>query len=54
MDNRNCRDCKYFHGHDGSVLSCNYIFMEDKKRPCEPGEGCTVKVRRRRRRKGGA
>jgi hypothetical protein len=46
-----CADCKYYMGNCDNTLCCNYIFIEDKRRPCDPGKGCTVKVKRKRRRK---
>lgn len=51
VDNRNCRNCVYFGGAADHVCSCNYIFMEDKMRPCPHGSGCIVKkkgIRKRR------
>lgn len=39
-----CNGCVYKGLVQGHVPSCNYIFMEDKQRPCPPGKGCTVKV----------
>lgn len=39
-----CHDCVYMGVvESGYIPMCNYIFMEDKRRPCPPGEGCTVK-----------
>lgn len=38
-----CFGCVYMGVLQGSTPMCNYIFMEDKRRPCPPGEGCTVK-----------
>ena len=48
-----CDNCVY-----SALLSasntriCNYIFVKNKKRPCPAGEGCTVKVVRKRRKNG--
>ena len=40
-----CEGCIYLSMIGNSYLPCcNYIFMEDKRRPCPPGEGCTVKI----------
>ena len=50
VDNKNCRNCVYFGGMSDCACTCNYIFMEDKKRPCPPGKGCTVKKKRSSRR----
>ena len=51
MGNKYCRDCIYFQGTSDSVCTCDYIFIVGTKRPCDPGEGCTAKVKRRRKRK---
>ena len=42
--NSYCNGCVYKGIVQGNVPCCNYIFMEDKMRPCPPGEGCTVKT----------
>ncbi len=42
-----CNGCIYKGLVNGNAPCCNYIFMEDKRRPCPPGEGCTVKVTNR-------
>lgn len=42
--NRNyCEGCFYWRGESSNNQCCNYIFIEDKRRPCPPGEGCTVR-----------
>lgn len=43
-----CRDCYYWTGMNSGCYCCNYIFYEDRKRPCPPGKDCTVKRRKRR------
>lgn len=45
--NSYCNGCVYKGLVQGHVPCCNYIFMEDKRRPCPPGEGCTVKMTNR-------
>lgn len=35
---RPCRGCRFLGG-----LDCDYLLITGKKRPCAPGEGCTVK-----------
>lgn len=50
-DNRNCRDCVYFGGGYDESCTCNYIFVRHTHRPCPPGDACTVKILRRRRRR---
>lgn len=47
-----CGKCIYFCmvGYYGC---CNYIFMRDKRRPCPPGKGCTVKETKRKKGTGG-
>jgi hypothetical protein len=51
VDNKNCRNCMYFSGVSEYACTCNYIFIEDKMRPCPPGKGCTVKKKRPRQRR---
>lgn len=44
-----CKGC-YYWGGGGGCNCCNYIFIEDKRRPCPPGKGFTVrKVKRKSR-----
>lgn len=43
-DHDNCKGCKYFGGHSEGAKCCNYIFDVGMKRPCPPGDECTVKV----------
>ena len=49
LSGKNCHDCKYFYGHSDYVACCNYIFVTGKRRPCPPGDGCTVKVKRKKK-----
>lgn len=51
----NCDNC-FFRGslENGKLPYCRYFFMTNQRRPCPPGDGCTVKVGRkvnRRKRK---
>lgn len=48
---RNCVGCRYYRPIHGKQMYCDYIFAEDKKRPCDPGKDCTVKAKRRRKKK---
>lgn len=50
-DNKNCRTCVYFRGSFDETCTCDYPFMTNKRRPCPPGDGCTVKIKRPRKRK---
>ena len=45
-----CKGCAYM-GWVGGIGCCEYIFKEDKPRPCPPGKDCTVKKPRKRGRK---
>lgn len=36
-----CQGCFYFSG-----WSCDYILLEKKRRPCRPGDDCTVRKKR--------
>lgn len=50
----NCDDCHYYRMFRSGGRYCSYILDTGRKRPCPPGEGCTVKVGRavnRKRRK---
>ena len=38
-----CSGCKFFYGEYEVNRCCNYIFVVGKRRPCPPGEFCTVK-----------
>ena len=40
---KHCRGCKYYIKIHEGVFYCSYLFQEDKRRPCPPGKGCTVK-----------
>ena len=46
MADKYCDNCHYYKNlaSPGGLRCCHYLLMTDKKRPCEPGEGCTVKV----------
>ena len=49
-----CDGCLYRETLNGYGQMCAYILRTGHRRPCPPGEGCTVKVvavKRRRRRK---
>lgn len=50
---KNCHNCVYYHSWHDVNKHCNYYLMTDKRRPCDPGEGCTVKVTRKREREKG-
>ena len=49
--NKNCRDCVYFFGNNDFSCTCNYIFIKGHSRGCPPGDGCTVKEKRKRNRR---
>ena len=42
-----CEGCVYFFGDYEVNKCCNYIFIEDKRRPCPPGKDCTVRIERK-------
>jgi hypothetical protein len=48
---KNCRDCIYGCLLYGGTISCDYIFKVGRKRPCPPGDDCTVKIKRKRKRR---
>ena len=37
-----CRGCRYLRGRFIGYETCDYIFIEGHRRPCPPGEDCTV------------
>lgn len=43
---KKCAGCIYLGGRQ-ELKTCNYIFLKDRKRPCPPGDGCTVKTVRK-------
>lgn len=43
MSQNACKGCVYY-GRAGAEPICEYILMEQRRRPCPPGEGCTVKI----------
>ena len=45
MAKSNCDNCYYCKKLNADRY-CAYLLMTNQKRPCEPGEGCTVKVPR--------
>lgn len=51
-----CDNCVYSGVLTGiPTRCCNYFLVTNQRRPCPPGEGCTVKVGRkvkRRKKKG--
>ena len=47
MAKSNCDNCVYSGVITGlSTRCCNYFLVTSQRRPCPPGEGCTVKVGR--------
>lgn len=46
-----CLNCIYYVGANDTVFMCNYYIQTDKRRPCTPGKGCTVRVLREKNRR---
>lgn len=42
-DGHPCAGCFHWRGWSENSICCNYIFDEDRRRPCPPGAECTVK-----------
>lgn len=40
---KHCIGCKYYAGISECIYYCSYFIKEDKRRPCPPGKGCTVR-----------
>ena len=45
---RYCRRCIYYLNFSGGLKCCNYLLMTDKRRPRDPGKGCTVRALKER------
>lgn len=41
-----CYGCFHWRGETYGGTTCNYIFDQKHRRPCPPGEGCTVRRER--------
>ena len=47
MAKNNCDNCFYYRKMDsGQQRFCAYLFLTDQRRPCPPGDECTVKIGR--------
>ena len=46
-----CLKCIYYIGSCELARFCNYYLMTDKRRPCNAGKGCTVKIERIRKKR---
>ncbi len=42
--NDNCKGCFYYGGKAESVKCCNYYLITGRRRPCEMGEDCIVRM----------
>lgn len=48
MNDKYCDNCVYCGKFaNGTIRYCNYLCATDNRRPCPPGEGCTVKIVRK-------
>lgn len=45
-----CDDCFYYRSTNLDRY-CAYIFIEHTRRPCDPGDKCTVKIPRKVKRR---
>lgn len=46
LEGHPCRGCFHWRGGHWKSVSCNYLFDTGHRRPCEPGEHCTVRRER--------
>ena len=46
-----CKNCIYCVVWNRWMMMCSYFLETDKRRPCPPGTGCTVKEKRKRKRR---
>lgn len=53
ISDKSCEGCIHLCYLYDKVTCCNYILNTGKKRPCDPGKGCTVKQIRRKKKRGG-
>lgn len=44
---KTCQNCIFYIGTNEVSRCCHCYLLTDKRRPCDPGKGCTVKVRRK-------
>lgn len=44
-----CANCVYHMKVYSGQICCGYLLKTNRRRPCEPGEACTVKVPFRKR-----
>lgn len=40
---RHCWKCIYCMTLSGAYKTCDYYLITGKRRPCDPGKGCTVR-----------
>lgn len=45
---KDCIGCYHYRAFSTANLMCHYMFDTGKKRPCDPGNGCTVYVKKRK------
>ncbi len=43
---KHCLGCKYYRCIYEEMWYCAYLIETDKRRPCPPGKGCTVKAKK--------
>ena len=44
-NDKNCDKCYYYRSINVNGLrACHYLLWTGKKRPCDPGKDCTVKI----------
>lgn len=47
-DDKHCKNCFYYrymyNGYKEMGRACHYLLITGKRRPCDPGKDCTVKV----------
>lgn len=47
---KSCKGCEYYEGWYEYNSCCNYILIVGKPRGCDPGKGCTKRVKRSNKR----
>lgn len=45
---KSCKNCVFSYMVCNQLYICDYFLKTNKRRPCPAGEGCTVKIKRKK------
>ena len=48
VNHKGCKSCVYGYTINTYMITCDYFLKTGKRRPCPGGEGCTVKIKRKK------